>query len=94
MTYGVKILKENCSPADADDVKLPYTAYLVTYKVKDETKYDLTMCQKAVDLFDHYYDAFKKDFVTFKQAEGRVAPNLWKNPADQAKKSKKGRGRQ
>ena len=52
------------------------------------------MSSKAVDLFDHYYDAFKKDFVTFKQAEGRVAPNLWKYPADQAKKSKKGRGSQ
>ena len=56
MTYGVRILKENCTPADADDVKLPYTAYLVTYKKDGETKYDLTMCQKAVDLFDHYYD--------------------------------------
>ena len=53
MTYGVRILKENCTPADANDVKLPYTAYLVTYKKDGETKYDLTMCQKMVDLFDH-----------------------------------------
>ena len=79
---------------DANDTTLPYTAYLVEYKKDGESHYDIAMSSKAVDLFDHYYDAFKKDFVTFKQAEGRVAPNLWKNPADQAKKSKKGRGRQ
>ena len=93
MTYGVKILKENCSPADADDVKLPYTAYLVTYKVKDETKYDLTMCQKAVELFDHYYDKYKKDFISFKQSRGTIRPNLWQDPKEKKEKDKKGRGR-
>tara|TARA_S200000501_G_scaffold371287_1_gene414083 strand:- start:7463 stop:7735 length:273 start_codon:yes stop_codon:yes gene_type:complete len=90
MTYGVRILKENCTPADADDVKLPYTAYLVTYKKDGETKYDLTMCQKKVDLFDHYYDTYKKDFVTFKQSRGTIRPNLWNDPSA-AKKPKKKR---
>ena len=94
MKTDIKILEEGCAPAAAEDKTLPYTAYLVEYKKDGESHYDIAMSSKAVDLFDHYYDAFKKDFVTFKQAEGRVAPNLWKNPADQAKKSKKGRGRQ
>ena len=90
----MKILKQDCKKDEALDKTLPYTCYLIIYKVDGVEKYDLAMASKQVDLFDHYYDAFKKDFVTFKQAEGRVAPNLWKNPADQAKKSKKGRGRQ
>ena len=91
---SITVLKKDCKVEDANDPTLPYTAYLVEYKKDGESHYDIAMSSKAVDLFDHYYDAFKKDFVTFKQAEGRVAPNLWKNPADQAKKSKKGRGRQ
>tara|TARA_B100000941_G_C28507736_1_gene558495 strand:- start:3635 stop:3904 length:270 start_codon:yes stop_codon:yes gene_type:complete len=89
MTTEVRILKEGCTPADADDVKLPYNAYLVTYKKDGETKYDLTMCQKAVDLFDHYYDAYKKDFVSFKQSRGTIRPNLWKDPSEKKTKKKR-----
>ena len=53
---GVKVLKEKCTVDDAKDKSLPYTAYLVEYKVDDKPAYDIALASKAADLFDHYYD--------------------------------------
>ena len=86
---GVKILKEKCTVDDAKDKSLPYTAYLVEYKVDDKPAYDIALASKAADLFDHYYDLYKKRFVKFTQTEGRVSPKLWKNPNDPKPKKKK-----
>jgi hypothetical protein len=47
------------------------------------------MTGKAVDLFDYYYDLYGKDFIEFKQAEGRVNPKLWVDP--KAPKAKRGK---
>ena len=85
----LKVLHENCDKEKANDTSLPYTAYLVTYKVDGKERYDISIAQKAVDLFDYYYDLYKKDFVKFTQAAGRVAPNMWQNPADKPKKTAK-----
>ena len=87
----MKVIKENCDPKDAQDKSLPYTAYLVEYKVDGKERYDISIAQKAVDLFDYYYDLYKKDFVSFKQAEGRVAPGLWRDPNEPVPPKKKGK---
>ena len=60
---GIKVLKSNCDPNDAADKSLPYTAYLVEYKQDGKPVYDIAIGDKAVDLFDYYYDLYKKDFV-------------------------------
>jgi len=76
----MKILHEDCDPKLAQDKKLPYTAYLVCYE-KDNTgtlHHDLTVAGTQVEIFDHYYDKYKKGFQWMKQSEGRIAPNLWK----------------
>ena len=73
----MRIIKENCTKEDADDTKLPYTCYLVTYKVDGEERHDLSIAGKAADLFDYYYDLYKKDFVTFKQSGGIANPKTW-----------------
>ena len=70
----VTILHEKCEIDAAKDKTLPNTAYLVEYKVEGKTTYDIAISQKAADLFDHYYDKFKKDFVKFKQADGIANP--------------------
>ena len=49
------------------------------------------MGSKQSEIFDHYYDAYTKDFVSMMQAEGRVAPNMWIDPTEKAKKPKKKR---
>lgn len=85
----VTIIKENCDPKDAEDRSLPYTAYLVEYKLDTKTRYDIAMCSKQVDMFDHYYDHYRRDFVGWKQSEGRISPNLWKSQKDQDLKKPK-----
>ena len=85
----MKVIKENCDPKDAQDKSLPYTAYLVEYKVDGKERYDISLASKCVDLFDNNKDKKKKDFIKFTQAQGRVAPNMWINPADKPKKPAK-----
>ena len=91
----VNILKENCDPSKDNNEQLPYNAYLIQYKVgdKEELKWDLVMGHKQSEIFDHYYDKYKKDFVTMKQAEGQIRPNLWNDRRKEAEPPKKKRKR-
>ena len=92
------ILHENCDPKLAQDKKLPYTAYLVQYLVEEnnvlQTRHDVVVAGQAVELFDHYYDKYKKNFKWLKQSEGRVAPNLWNNNAPTPPKKRRKRRKQ
>tara|TARA_B100001250_G_scaffold344739_1_gene313859 strand:+ start:1735 stop:2001 length:267 start_codon:yes stop_codon:yes gene_type:complete len=74
---SINVLKQDCKIEESKDKTLPYTAYLVTYKVDGENKYDLATANKEADLFDYYYDLYKKDFVTFKQSGGIANPKTW-----------------
>lgn len=85
----MKLIQEKCDPKAADDRQLPYTAYLVEYKVKGETNYDIVMGDSQVEVFDNYYDKYKKDFVGFKQTEGRQRPNLYNAVAVPPKRKKR-----
>ena len=83
----LKIIHEDCDPKLATDKKLPYTAYLVEYvkevetdgKKADKTCYDITICQKQVEMFDYYYDKYKKGLKKWKQTEGQMNPKLWRD---------------
>ena len=74
---SINVIKQDCKIEESKDKTLPYTAYLVTYKVDGENKYDLATANKEADLFDYYYDLYKKDFVTFKQSGGIANPKTW-----------------
>ena len=75
---SVTVLQEKCDPKNALDRNLPYTAYLIEYTDKDNLLcYDIAISSKAVDLFDHYYDKYKKDFKKFTQSAGTVDPRRW-----------------
>ena len=89
----ISILYENCNLKEDNNTKLPYTAYVTEYVVEGETRYDICMADKGVDVFDVYYDKYKKDFIRMTQSEGRVAPNRW-NVQPPAPKKKKRRRRQ
>ena len=84
----MKVLHEKCDPKLAEDRKLPYTAYLIEYVDKengeDKTFYDITISQKAVDMFDYYYDKYKTGLKGWKQTMGIVNPKLW-NPESEKK---------
>ena len=89
----ISTLHENCNPKEDNNTKLPYTAYLVSYKVEDEIRYDIAVGDKQVDVFDAYYDKYGKDgFIGMKQSEGRIQPNRW-NVTPPAPKKRKRRKR-
>ena len=60
MQSKIRILETNCDPSRASDRTLPYTSYLVEY-LDDTAKrcYDLIICNKQVDIFDHYWDRYR-----------------------------------
>ena len=82
----LKIIKEDCDLADAQDKSLPNNAFLVEYRVDDASHYDLVFAGKQSEIFDHYYDTYKKNFVTMNQAEGRSNPKLWGIESKEKKK--------
>ena len=94
---NLNVLKQKCSVADAEDKTLPYTAYLVEYEKDGKTCYDITLCQKAVEMFDHYYDKYKQGLKGWKQSQGRISPKLWNDdmldPDKKANKPKKSQKR-
>ena len=89
----ISILYENCNLKEDNNTKLPYTAYVTEYVVEGETRYDICMADKGVDVFYVYYDKYKKDFKNMTQSEGRVPPNRW-NVAPPPPKKKKRKRRQ
>ena len=87
MAKGVKIISGDCDPSASLDRSLPSSAYMVEYQEGGLSKYDLVMSGRVVEIFDMYYDKYKKDLVNITQAEGRISPKLWNPPG--AKKEKK-----
>ena len=82
------IIHEDCDPKLADDKSLPTNSYLVEYVLDKKIHYDIVMANKKVDIFDHYYDLYRYDLLTFNQTEGRISPKLYgyKAPSDKKKK--------
>jgi len=84
----MKIIHENCDQELANDKTLPNNAFLVEYKVEGTSCFDITVAAKQSEIFDYYYDKYRSDFVTMKQAEGRINPKLWGNEPPKSKKKK------
>ena len=80
----IRVLHEKCDKKLADNPKLPYNAYLIEYKEGEEHFFDIAIGDKAVDLFDHYYDKSSK-FVNMLQAKGLVNPRNWVEKTTQKK---------
>ena len=56
----MNILHEDCDPTLAKDTKLPYNTYVVEYNKEDRIAYDIAMSCSSVEVFDQYYDKYKK----------------------------------
>jgi hypothetical protein len=82
MNKGIKVLHKECDPSIAEDKSLPYTTYLVEYLQDGITKFDIVSGHKQVDIFDHYWDNYRSDFLNMKQTEGRINPKNWNPPSD------------
>ena len=82
MGKGVKVINRDCDPTLAQDKSLPCTAFLVEYIDGEVSHFDIVIAGKQVDIFDEYWDKYKKNLVGFNQAEGRSNPKLWNPPKD------------
>ena len=84
----LKVIKEDCDPNVDNTSDLPNNCYLVTYKKDGAVTHDLVAAVKQSEIFDNYYDKYKKDFVFMRQSEGRANPKLWGNPPPKERKKK------
>jgi hypothetical protein len=88
MTKGIKVINTDCDPTLSEDRSLPSNAYLVEYLQDGITHFDIVTCQKKVEIFDEYYDKYKKDLINITQTEGRINPKLWGYSSPDKKKKK------
>ena len=87
----IRVLHEKCEKDKADDKKLPSDSFLVTYKVEEEIKYDVTRAGSQLELFDHYYDTYK-NVQGISWTNGIVSPRTYDgvtNPTPPKKRKKK-----
>ena len=87
--YGCELLFERTTLQQIKDPSLPSDAYIVTYKVNDETFIDL--CRgRRVNIFDMYYDKFGPGVIQkIDWGYGKTNPRLWGNKASTEGKKKK-----
>lgn len=86
MSSKIKIIRPKCDPSLAQDKSLPCTAYLVEYMEDGQVCFDIVLCSKKVDIFDHYWDNYREGFINFKQTEGRANPKVWDDPLNKKQK--------
>ena len=88
---SITLIHEKCDLEKDNNNKLPNTAYVIQYELEGKLVHDIAMAQKAVDIFDHYYDKYKKGFKSLKQSKGTMRPNLWNSTAKAPQRRKKKR---
>ncbi len=79
----VRFIHENCDKKLADNGRLPNNAYLVEYETGGKTQYDVVQSIKVVDIFDEYYDKYKKGLKNITQSAGTANPKLWNGKTDE-----------
>ena len=82
MGKGIRMIHKDCDPSLCEDRSLPYTAYMVEYKQDGMTKFDICSANKRVDIFDHYWDHYRHDFVNMTQTEGSCLLYTSPSPRD------------
>jgi hypothetical protein len=88
MPKGIRIIQSDCDPSISEDKSLPTNAFLVEYLQDGCTHFDIVTCQKQVEIFDEYWDKYKKDLINITQSQGRINPKLWGYKAPEDKKKR------
>ena len=81
---------KKCELGKAEDKKLPSDSFLVSYKIEDELKHDITRAGSQMELFDHYYDTYK-NVQQISWTKGIVNPKTYDNVSNKSSPPKKGR---
>lgn len=75
--YGVEIMIENGTWEQVNTKECPNDARIVKYMVNGELRFDLTRSQKAVCIFDMYWDKFRDGLKAIDYGQGSYNPKLW-----------------
>lgn len=73
----IYFISQDCDPSTATDASLPSNSFLVEYVNGDVTSFDIVMSNKKVDIFDHYWDNYKKNLINITQTNGKKNPKLY-----------------
>jgi hypothetical protein len=86
--YGCELLFERTTLQQVKNPSLPNDAYIVIYRVDNETYMDLCRGSR-VKIFDMYYDKFgSKSVQKIDWGYGRTSPKLWGYKSSEGKKKK------
>ena len=86
----VIVIHEKCERDKAENKKLPSDSFLVSYKVEDEIRYDVTRAGSVNEIFDHYYDKYK-NVQGIAWTNGIVSPRTFGNQPTLEEKPKRKR---
>lgn len=75
-TYGCEIVVDNGKPSDVRTTEAPTDCFIVTYEFNGDTHQDLTRGSR-VNVFNMYYDKFKKGLKSIDYGFGNIKPSLW-----------------
>ena len=89
-SYSCQVLLENTSLEKAKDKSFPSDAYLVWYNVEGNEILDLTRSAKKANIFDMYYDKYKKDLKRIEYGPGTINPTQWGYKSPEKRKRRKG----
>ena len=75
------------------DAELPTDTHIIEYVIDGETSYDAIRGYKKCDIFDLYYDKFKRDgisaqVVAITNGYGRIKPKLYGYQSPETSKKK------
>ena len=86
--YGVEIMIDNGTWEQVNTKECPNDARIVKYEVDGQLRYDLTRSQKAVSIFNMYWDKFRDGLKAIDYGQGSYNPKLWGAKAPETKKRK------
>ena len=91
----VNIFILNTTPQDIKDMdaELPTDTHIIEYDIDGEITYDAVRGYKKSDIFDLYYDKFKRDelnaqVVAITNGYGRIKPKLYGYQSPETSKKK------
>ena len=88
--YSCQVLQENTTLEKANDKSFPSEAYLVWYNVEGNEILDVTRSAKKSNIFDMYYDKYKKDLKRIEYGPGTINPTQWGYKSPEKRKRRKG----
>ena len=86
--YGCEIMIENGTWEQVNTKECPNDARIVKYEVDGQLRYDLTRSQKAVSIFNMYWDKFREGLKSIEYGQGSYNPKLWGTKPPETKKRK------